>query len=1034
MDFMCATSSLDGVCRSCPPGWTASGAFCVECDPLKSCDRNGTAACDGACAAGRFPTCDPATRRVSCQGCTLNLTALAEGRRSLTRGGVLDAPELCAAYFKCDAGYYLATQASNGELACLPCSVPEPSQAGWAFLSRGLTFGDKFSCLYAPVRPRLNDNSFGEYGSPLRSCPVGKTSEPGMALLESHCVACPLQPEMGGFGAESPVCRPTCDPGYEQRGEACVLSDHASLDCDREGYVVDSEGSCAPAPLPWSPPGWQASPEVDVVVSLRGEAWAAVDAEGDFRVLRATGALARPGVPDFCAELGSAIQVKGYVQDKPLFTQACRDLESHKLYHLASAGPAAKYLYAFLERPFGNNNRFVMWQVQRAVVVPARGNPGQVWQTFRLPAKACSAVVVPGEYVYLALCGSTFISYVKQLDYMQSGADPDNPPFTLEGTQYVLGRRTGVLIGQEASGSADGMVGQALFRGPLSLAATSDPRRLLVADLGGCRIVEVSVDQPGSFLTRATTVGSAGCFSGEFPLPYPRAIVSVLGGAAALFVTDQGLVQLDARMRRFALVLGADQLRSAVGEPRWIRVEQDGGRVVLDNETHSAALTRRLQGACPGREMSRRGGACAACATGTYSTGGACAPCSTPTCGEGFKLVPCADSADARCEACTETATYFFRYGEQCQIVPKYPCPPDFYGLDDCYPCSAKTFRQWPAHAYCQCLGFPLGVGGTCALANPWPAVPEWLPQLRCDYRYDANCSSTACYLASVQPRECAPCPAGDFTSDGLHCEPCPGFRQPSQPGDSCVCRDPASASDDGASCVCPPGHSAGGPEGCAPCPPGTIKPLASQLPEDYAGYQFGGCSFCPPGTEPTPGSQRCSPCRTGWYREGVMPRCEPCAVGVAHATDPASAASCLLCAEQCGPGQQWDPCPVNSSYFACSPCPALPKFRELVPGGSNCEWRCAENFYEYNGDCFPCTKAECEPGFAQTQCTRYEDAHCRVPCKSETKPEEHSVWLNDCYWDCEAGYTKILKEYPGWMEFACVNTDPLDLPWSVGV
>lgn len=1025
MAFMCTTSGLQGTCRPCPPGWTASGAFCVECDPLKSCNRNGTIACGGACAAGKFPTCEYATGRVSCQACKVDSAALALDHRSLTRGGVLDAPDLCSAYFECYTGYYLATQASTGGLTCLPCEFPEASAAGRAFVSRGLTFGDKYSCLYAALRPRVNNNSLGEYGTPLRSCPAGKTSEPGMGVNESSCVDCPLRPAFGWFG---PACHPLCQPGRVQRGESCVLPEP---DCDSaDGYSRLEGGACAPSPLPWSSPGWQASGAVSVSTAARPEQWVALDADGDFRVSRGAGVLARQGVADFCSGLRSVIENKGYVQDKPLFTQACGDVESHGFYLLVST---AKYLYAFLERSFGNNNRFIMWQVQKNRVSPFPA--GQVWQTFRMPAKVCSAVVVPGDYVYVALCGATFISFAKQLDYMppNTATDPENAPFSLGGTQYVLGRRLGVLIGQEDAGNADGMLPQALFRGPLSIATTSDPSRLLVADLGNCRIAEVAVDFPGSFLTRATTVGAAACFSGDFPLPYPRGIVAVLGGAAALFLTDRGLVQLDAGSRRYALVMSAAELGKAVEEIKWIRVELGGEQLVLENETHTAVVTR-TQTSCPSRSKARRGGSCSACATGTFSTGEACVPCSSLQCQPGQKLVVCSDSADARCEACAApTVAFPFRFGQDCQVIPKFPCPAGYYGLDDCYPCIAVSFRQWPHHAYCQCLGYPLLDNGTaCSVPSPWPESPPWLQQMKCDYQLDANCSLSACFLASVQPRSCLPCPAGSHTADGLFCVPCPGFREPSPARDACVCRAPAVASPDDSTCVCPPGNAAGGAGGCSPCPLGTVKAASTTLPDDYAGLQGGSCLLCPSGQEPSVGSTACKDCAPGLYREGTMAQCERCSVGTAaYAADPARASSCVACEEGCQDGQRWSVCPTNSSYFACEPCPAVAVNRELVGGGRLCEWRCKAGYYEYNGDCFPCTRTVCQNGFKLTQCSRYEDSHCRVPCSDETKPLENSVWINDCYWDCDVGYMKILKEYPGWAEYACVKYDYV--PWSLG-
>lgn len=1028
MGFMCDVSSVQGTCRSCPPGWTASGAFCVECNALKSCDRNGTELCDGACAPGRYPVCEAATGRVVCQGCSVDLASLRREKKSLTRGGVLNAPDLCGAYFQCDAGYYLASNAS-GQLTCLACEYPELSGVGRAFVTRGLTFGDKYSCLYVQSKRRVGNNSVGEYGSPIRSCPAGKTSEPGMAVNETDCVECPMRPVHGTFGGDLPMCVPTCLRDYTLRGETCVLFDPTQINCDFDGYT-NIDRVCAPSPLPWSLVNWQGTDGVETTATFRNQELVAMDENGDFRVPKSTGVLAKQSTPNFCLGLADVIENKGYVQDKPFFTAACGSLEYHKMYHLAS-GP--KFLYAFLERSFGNNNRFVMWQIQksRVGVFPA----GQVWQTFRMPAKVCSATVVPGDMVYIAFCGSSLVSFARQIDYMDNPeqVDPENVPFTLDQSLYIIGRRTGVLIGQEATGNQDGMLSQALFKGPLSIAATNNTNRLLVADMGNCRIVEVAIHFPGSFLTRATTIGSAACFSGDFPLPYPRAIVSVLAGAAALFVTDNGLVQLDARMRRFTTVLSGDEMRRVIGEPKWIRVEQGGSRLVMENETHSAAVTR-TQEQCPAGFRAKRGGLCLPCAIGTYVVGGECAQCTAKNCSAGQRLVACSDTADAKCEACPASGVaYPFRYGVDCEIIPRYPCPVGYYGLDDCRLCSAVGFRQWPAHAYCQCLGVALqGEQRSCRVENPWPNTPDWLGRLRCDWEFDANCSAVGCFLASVQPRVCLPCPDGKVSQDGLHCEACPGYRVPSRARDACVCKFPSTVSDDGTACVCPAGHAAGGVDGCVPCPAGQVKGASSLLSDDYANLQGGQCEFCPPGQEPLQGAASCVSCEPGLYKESGMSFCAKCAVGVAYAADPTRGMSCVACEEECEEGQRWSACPVNSSFYACEPCPALSLFRQSVRGGRDCEWRCQAGFYEYNGQCLSCTTTECARGFKLTPCSTYEDSHCRVPCKDDLKPEENSVWLNDCYWDCAPGFLKITKEYPGWFEYACVKHDDY-VPWSIG-
>jgi len=1022
MSFMCVATQSSGTCRPCPEGWKALGAFCVECGPLKSCNRQGLEQCDGACLQGRYPTCDSVTNRVSCLSCSIDANFLKVNNRFLTRGGVLDAPDICGAYFQCLKGYYLNSDSGTGVLSCSPCEFPEPSQLGYEFLTRGYTFGDKFSCLYTLQRELVSNANLGEYGiAEVRSCPIGKTSEPFMAISESDCVTCPNPPENGLFSGEVSQCKPSCQNGYDLRGDACFFSDLSMENCDKDGYLV-KDTRCSPSPLPWSPPGYQSSNLVFQTVQARAEAWQTLDNAGEFRVVQSTKKLATQLKSDFCFGLSAAIPPVGYIQDKPLFTQACSDVEEHTPYLLASG---QKYLYVFLERSFGNTNRFVMWQMQK--YEEASGNPGQVWQTFRLPGKICSAVVAPGDFVYMTICNSTMVLFAKQLDLMVQSPDDENPAFTVEGTQYVIGRKLGTLIGADEPGNVDGMRDQARFKGPLFLSLVSSSR-LLISDFANCRIVEVVIHFPGSFLTRATTVPPSGCFQGSFPLPYPRNIVSVLGSSVFLFVTNNGLVQLDSGLRKYTTVLSADTLRDVSDNVQWMFADQNGERLVLHNATHTSYISRH-KNVCPPGHKARRGSTCSPCSQGTFSNGIDCKACSNPTCLVGYGLVDCNETSDAYCRPCTERASFSFRWGQRCEIIPVFPCPVGYFGLTDCYPCSSKLDSHL-GDALCQCKGYPLINNKTCVIPFPQPPFPPWLSEVGCTYN-DVNCSTFGCYLASVVPRICLPCPPKTYTTDGLTCQVCPGFRQPTPARDSCVCKQPSTVSSDGMSCVCPAGHAAGGPEGCLPCFPGTIKKDNTILPDNYAVLSTGQCYYCLPGFEPAKGGAvSCTSCPAGTYREGAMSACAPCPFPPSFARDPSSAASCVSCKTSCEAGESWIPCPVNSSYYVCQPCVSKSRFRVFVGSSSKCQWKCVPGFYEYNDDCFPCTSRNCPYGFRQTPCSMYEDAHCREPCYAPEKPKDNSVWGPDCTWKCEDNY--ILKErvYPGWTEMVCETQE--DLAWSI--
>jgi len=1028
VNFMCLTSQNTGTCSACPKGWTASGAFCVECDSLSSCLADGTQACLGGCKSGNYPTCDSFSLTSVCNQCGLNYTALALERKIVTRGGVLDDPSSCAAYFQCEVGYYLS-QGSGQSLSCSACVYPEESSAGRAFVSHGLTFGDQYSCMYATPPPSLALNSHGQYGSPIQSCPPLTTSQPGAGVSLSDCVPCPNPPAFGGFSEESSSCAVVCRSGYIRRGETCVALDP---DCSAEGYE-SLDGKCEPQPMPWNAAGTYSMSLAEVAVSARGETWAALDEAGYYRVVAGVNKLARADKADVCAGLISTVPVVSYVQDLPLYTSKCGDFESHSHYLLAAG---AKYLYAFLERSFGNNNRFVMWQVLRQPVGGV-GLEGQVMQAWRLPGKVCSAVVgAAGDVVYLAFCGSPLVSFVMVTDYLGVGSVTYD--MYSASTGYLIKRQARVLVGQDAPGNRDGMRDQAMFRGPLSIAATSDSRRLFVADKGNCRVAEVVIDSPGSFLTRATTIGESACFSGDFPLPYPRLMASLPGGAAAVFVTENGLVQVDSAMKRFVSVLSRSELQSALGgDPLWINVLQEGERIELHTATHVAVVTRNTQ-ACPAGFVSKRGGRCLACPQNTYYSANACNPCSNVTCGPNTKRVACTDVSDARCEACTGTAAFAFRYGSGCEIVPQYPCPAGYYGLSDCYTCSARQLAQLPSHGVCQCLALPLaGASKTCVIASPFAGAvgpfvaPSWASQMACTY-LDGNCTERGCYLQQAVPRRCTPCPAGTVSWNGLWCEACPGFREPNPSQDACVCKPPSSLSQDGLACVCPAGYVAGGSAGCSPCPAGTVREAGTVLPDAYLTFAGGACQFCQAGFEPQADRASCRACADGKFREGAMQACAACP-GKAFAKDPASSSSCTACSAICSAGKRWAKCPVDPAWFSCVDCPAISRFKTWITRGGNtdCLWECVSGFYEFGGECWPCTKKACPVGFKETPCTRYEDSHCRAPCEDGAKPAENSAWGPDCTWSCLAGFDKVEKSYPGWTEYSCEKQQ--ELPWSLG-
>lgn len=1035
--FLCQTSFTQGTCQQCPPGYSASGAYCLQCPNGQSCDATGAVACRGQCDVRNYPVCDASTGYATCLPCPgLNATALAAAQVVLTRGGVLGAPALCAAYFQCAKGYYLQSTQNNTALACGRCAVPEASASGWAFWSHGLTFGDAFSCLYAPAVAPTAANALGYYGALRTSCPPGGyTSAPGMAATAADCVACPIPPANGQFVEGVFDCSVQCALGYAPRGERCVpLNAHLIPCAGLAGFAVSPDG-CEASPLPWNAPGFQALPGWGASVAANARApMAAMDLASGLGAT-ATALLDAAG-GELCGAVVAVGPNVGYLQDKPLFAAVCSDIESHQFYLVVRG---ATFLYAFLERSFGFNNRFVLWQVD--LRRGASGQYGKVWQAWRLPGKVCSAAwgqLQGVDHLYLALCDAPFLVFVRAYDLLALNypypADVSLAQRSGGLTAFAIGRRYGLLIGADEEGLADGMRDVARFSTTLSVANSSDPRRLFVADAENCRLVEVVIDTPGSFLTRAASIGPPSCFSGPAPLASPRLITSALGGAWAVFVTDAGVMQLDALTRSVLPVLPAAEWPLS---PQWLGVADGGRTLLMANATHTAAVTR-LQAPCPAHQTAASGGPCLECPQASYARPDGCAACSQPACAANQSLVACGGSQDAACRACTGSAPYPFVYAGNCSVVPVAPCPAGYYGLTTCSRCpewfGPAAYASVPQHGICACFPYGGMVGGTCVVPSPFSAapgpypVPAWAAALGCTY---AECPLRGCYLAQAFPRVCAPCAPGLHGRNGLWCEACPGFRAPTPAGDACICLPPAEMGPDGA-CVCPPGHSAGGAEGCAPCAAGTYRAAGSALPDDYAARPAAPCLACPPGTQTAPGGGSCAACPPGAYREAGMAACAACAGAGEYPADPADGGSCAACPAACGPGERWLPCPVDAARFVCEPCPALAgAAQRYVAGADNraCWTECLDGFYQDGSECRACTVAPCDPGFIFSPCTRYADHDCSLPCVNASKPAQNSVWAGGCSWACADGYVPRQRAMPGWTEYACEASG--SAPWA---
>ena len=1069
-DALCARSTITGVCTSCPVGWTAAGGYCAPCPLGASCDLFGVARpdCGGTCTAGKQTRCNAVTGRVDCSAaCPVNATAAAAGHYQVYRGGVIDQPALCDAYFKCDVGYYPSSTALDAQgmsyPQCLPCQTPFTSQTPYVAVSAGMSYGDPYSCLYRSVVAYPGSNPAGQYGAaPFAPCPSGTTSEAGMAPNVTGCLACRLVPDRATVDRLSTTCSPVCAAGSALLGQACV--DPASVPCTGPGYFLGAQTSqgqvCEVSPLPWNGVGNQSTGQLWVSRQDLGMRVVAYDPAGAVGT-NGTQVFIGPGWTPLCTQLKA---YPAYVQDVPLSAQGCDQIEYHRFYMVQQA---AGMTLGFLERSFGFSHRFVLW----GMALEGSGFPvGSILMRWMLPGRVCSAAtseVGGAQYLYMSFCNTSFVSFIR-IERSQGWIVKDIKADILT----TLGFNATVLIGGQTPGKADGLRDAARFGSSLSLAVGSDPTRLFVADRDNCRIAEVWIDVPGSFMTSARTV-RASCYDPVNAIPSPRLLTSVLGGGFLLFVTDTGLVQMDLALRSFVLIADADLLPA---DP--LALGADADHIWVWNATTNTSI-RDDQVPCAVLSSSVPGRACTPCASGQYTppasqvcTGCSsvgqvsqvCTDCSTvsqvctdcslvASCPAGTVLQPCNATHDASCAPCGQPPGYPFRYTSGCSTEMLPPCQVGWYGQSVCSPCPVHSTT--PAVGAAAVTGCVCQYGGamdttshTCSTPSPFAGaqsptygiaqLPAWLEPLGC-----RNISGTACgqcqgsidssclpcgangmYLERVAPRACLRCPAGTVGLNGLWCQACPPRQVPNAQGTACLCQANAVVGPDGVSCVCAAGHEeqAGA---CAPCPLGFASPGAGQP-----------CVRCEAGSDSPAGGSECTPCGAGLYQDGVTTLgCTPCPGADAYALDGTSGDSCRTCNSTCPGGTS--PAPCAGEGYACLPCEKTldPATQHWITGEGypSCLWGCNAGLYlasdaglHLTSDtCTACTPlTSCPTGFVLQPCTPYADANCDTPCQNDTKPMDFAVWEGGCSWACEDGYALVRKAFQGWTEYACERTD----------
>ena len=1039
--FICIQSNTSGSCQPCPPGWTATGAYCVPCDNRYSCDTLGQEVCVGACAAGYSPVCDPFIGQTTCSPCSLNSTLLTAKHMTITRGGILEHPELCDAYATCTAGYYTST--ANNANVCLKCVSPDYfAVAGtYVFITNGLTDQDPFSCLYAPYVPATSTNIMGTYGVYRQQCPPGYTSQANMAAYQANCTQCVYTP-LNGYGIYgSTDCSIACNEGYTLLGQECVNA--LTVAClSSPGYTLStSTGECLSMQLPWNNAGNAFSSTYTVLDYPTGTSIISLDAS---TMLAATATelyitntnlnFPNPGV------CGPAQRLPGSVSDEPLTALKCYQLEYHRFY-LVHQG--LQFGYVFLQRSFGSNNRYVLWKVYLQT--------GYVVGKWRLPGMVCdvaSEAIDNFEYLYISFCNTTFVSYVNASvasfpacnagDRLCTDAvatqiiyqDP-SPKVAFLGGESKLGFAVGLLAGAYLSGAADGLRDTARFKGPLSLATSAImPKRVFVADYSSCRLAEIAVDYPGSWLTSTRTIIQS-CYANTGAIPFPTLLTAVLNGAMLLFLTDQGLMQMDTQMRQFNLILPLADLPDNI---RWLGASKEtvyiwtGGKVTL---------LQRTPVPCPEHQVSQAGGACTPCAPAQYASTDRCLQCSvqqTP-CSPGYIWQACGNNTNAGCVPCAHEGLpgSNFNFSVGCNTILVPPCPVAYYADNgvcaQCPPWSTTASSGALAVSKCACMygGAMNATTMTCVIPSPYTttyshaANPQqsWTADLGCaNLQGDtcSECSANGLYLAHVVPRLCIPCPSNTVGLNGLWCETCPSQKVPSPLQDICTCAKGATMMKD-TSCVCSAGYFTDD-TGCTRCPANTFNAFtqANSL-----------CLPCPLGTSSLAGASACQNCAPGTFRDQTMFQCGNCSVHTHYARDPTSADSCTPCMTTCAPGMMAEPCPRASSLFKCSACPhALGPAQVWLQDqyNTNCLWECQAGFYMSNNTCLTCTAQQCPPGVVLTPCSKYQDSACMVSCVNSTMPFVNAEWDQGCAWKCKEGFQLITKTFMNWVEYMCYTQE----------
>ena len=677
-------------CGMCPLGYGSDGQFCLDCPRGSTCNRIGVPECQGQCARGRRGVCDDDFMGgyVSCQGASCVSTGLGINR-VVSRGPYIRAEDgACEPYFQCSAGYYKVFR-STGVAECEACAGSLPSKGlldQW--VTEGLSIGDGLSCLWdckAGVamlnatrtgctllsgRALGSGQNLAGWWKPISGngitgqCAYGTTSEPGMALNATDCVACPAVPWGAARIWNSVVCDWKCEAyGAVRRGGVCVapVSTCAGLRGYTRRSATDLGARCVATAFPWNRGGFKKTGwAAPLVVVAGGGGWA--------------DAVIRPQ--------------SGLVQD----------------------GLAV------------NSLRYGVSGRHSVVVMVGDGTN----TTRSVEGPLCSATrLTVGAYDYVigAVCNQSFLAYLNLSD---TSARPARGLGVLIGLPGRPGFRNGFR--REAQFESELYVASGPSRNGTAVVYVLDRWNCLVREVvlsgqpGGYLTRAYTVGGDDSTLA----LGSLPKCVGGGALAWPRKFWALLGGWLA-FADEGGLWQFHTETRELLVMAQEGDVGFEADDLLDVDAGEFTVRLVFGGVTNATWLVSAQQDRCPDDWTSVDGGDCTvecpwlssglAPTRFVNQTSGACAACTARQCGYGEVFSSCARDLDSRCVGCSGALAIgagwvFAKAGTCAQTEWKRapPCEPGSYAMDGgrfCEACPRFT-GTWRGGAtdirQCKCL------------------------------------------------------------------------------------------------------------------------------------------------------------------------------------------------------------------------------------------------------------------------------------------------------------------------------------------